>query len=271
MGILGYHMHGCTEHESHRGEFMIWPIIVIGIFVLLIGVVVVVISYNRKQREKLESLANSLNLELCQGSWAEQAKLVGKYRDRSLLIKNIYHSTGKSGYFTYRVTLESKSPMRRYSGINMSHQGGSPALFTKIGRVFTSGSILFDNPEFDSKVITKAPDEVEAKQLIDIEVQQEILNMGRGTTAIKDGTIYFEAYGQAQDKPAKVRESLLHLYKLEEKLLRLSPQESSSFDDRAYAGSYDEERPLPDPGDTVSAEDVEMEFLDDGKGYYTGD
>jgi hypothetical protein len=250
---------------------MFVPVIIIGIIFLFIGVFIVVINFNRAQRRKLEALASNLGLELRQGSWAEQPKLVGKYQDRPVEIKNIYHSTGKSGYFTYRATLTSKSAMKRVNGINISHQGGSPGLFTKIGRAFTPSTITLDNPEFDTKVILKAYDGIVAREFIDVELQQDVLNMGRGTTAIKDGTIFFEAYGQAQDKPDQVAEALRYLYKIEEKLLRLSPELSMASADPAYTGSYDNDKPRPRLDADISAKDVEMEFLDNGKKYYTGD
>jgi hypothetical protein len=142
---------------------MFVPVIIIGIIFLFIGVFIVVINFNRAQRRKLEALASNLGLELRQGSWAEQPKLVGKYQDRPVEIKNIYHSTGKSGYFTYRATLTSKSAMKLVNGINISHQGGSPGLFTKIGRAFTPSTITLDNPEFDTKVILKAYDGIVAR------------------------------------------------------------------------------------------------------------
>jgi len=135
--------------------------------------------------------------------------------------------------------------------------------------------MTFDHEEFDSKVIVKATDEMEARQIIDMEVQQDVLNIGRGTTAIKDGTVYFEAYGTIQQHERRIPEILRYLAKMEEKLLRIKPPYAKT--DPEYAGSYSSKSSsFPEVStnpQSTSAPDTspEMTFWDEDDSYYKGE
>lgn len=210
--------------------------IIIGVGIIIAGIAVLLIRYSKQQREKLLRIAGDLGMVVIdKGRW-RQSELTGMHRDRELRMKNIYHSTGKSGYYTFRVTMRSESLAAFSSPITISHLGRMPGLLTRIGRAFTSRTITFDHEEFDSKVIVKATDEMEASQIVDIEVQQDVLNIGRGTTAVTDGTIYFEAYGTIQQHEQRIPEILRYLHKMEEKLLRIKPAYAGT--DPEYSGSY---------------------------------
>ena len=212
------------------------PWIIIGVFIFVIGIAVVAIKYSKQQREKLVRIADNLGMKFNDKGWWQQPELTGMYRERELRMKNIYHSTGRSGYYTCRVTMRSESLAAFSSPITISHLGRMPGLFTRIGRAFTSRTMTFDHEEFDSKVIVKATDEMEARQIIDMEVQQDVLNIGRGTTAVKDGTVYFETYGTIQQHEQRIPDILRYLHKMEEKLLRIKPAYAET--DSEYLGSY---------------------------------
>ena len=245
--------------------------IIIGIAAIIAGIGVAVIKYSKQQREKLIRIADNLGMQIIDKGMWHRPELVGVYRDRELRMKNIYHSTGKSGYYTYRVTIRLEGLDAFSSPINISNLGRMPGLFTSIGRAFTSRTITFDHEEFDSKVIVKAPDEMEARQIIDMEVQQDVLNIGRGTTAVKDGTVYFEAYGTIQQHERRIPEILTYLFKMEEKLLRIKSPFAKT--DPEYAGSYsNKSSPFPDVStNPQSTSTPEMTFWDEDDSYYKGE
>jgi len=248
-------------------NMVLWIIIALGAVILIFAIVRGIRAYNISQRKQFEEFAGRLGLRITDRGWTQQPLLSGTYREKEIQIEDIYHSTGKSGYFTHRITMQSDSPAALGPAISMSYQRGLPKLFAKIGRAFTSNSILFDNEEFDSKVITKAPDEMAARSIIDMEVQQAVLNLGKGSTNIKDGTVYFEAMGTARQNESMIQDILLLLYRLDEKLLRIKPAHKSK--DPEYSGSYEG---TGNEVSTSAANDssAEMTFMDEDK-YYTGD
>ena len=253
---------------------VLWILIATGALIFIFAIVGGIRAYNISQRKQFEEFTERIGFRITDRGWTKQPLLTGTYNDKDIQIEDIYHSTGKSGYFTHRITMQSDSPAALGPAISMSHQGGLPKFLLKIGRAFTASSILFDNVEFDSKVITKTADEMAARTIIDAEVQQAVLNLGKGATNIKDGTVYFEAMGTARQHESMMQDIQLYLFRLEEKLLRIKPADKGK--DPEYSGSYEDsygDGPVvtatTSPG-SESDSSAEMTFMDDDK-YYTGD
>ena len=195
-------------------------IISVIIFIAIFGVVGIyaVVRYSMKRRERFAAFAESMGMEVIKGRWNEQPKLRGTYSGRAVQVQDVVHSTGKSVYFTYKITYESAFRARDMVSIKISRHGSMINFFFNIGKIFGYKTVPFDNFEFDSWVIVRSRNPEFAQALIDVELQQDIPNLRKGWFVIKGNTITFEEYGQAQDNEDHVREVLPLLDKIEKKL-----------------------------------------------------
>jgi len=200
--------------------YVILPIIIILAVVIGIGIYVAII-YSRRRNERFATFAEGLGMEVVKGRWTEQPKLRGSYSGRRVQIQDIAHSTGKSVYFTYKITYESAVQSRERVSVNISRHGLITNFFLNIGKIFGYKTVPFDNFEFDSCAIVRSSNADFARALLDVELQQDIQNLRKGWIVIRGDKITFEEYGQAQDNENHVREVLPLLDKIEGKLNRL--------------------------------------------------
>ncbi len=213
----------------------IYPaIIVLGL--LVAGLVVfAVVRVSKRQEERLDSLATGLGMEVAKGRWWEQPTLHGEYGGKRIAIKNIYHSTGKSGYYTYKVSYLTNATSPANVFVNISRFGPVSWFFINIARAFGMKVVDFDDSEFKSSAVVKSKDEPFALSLIDMEIQQGIKNLRKGSIDIKGNEIIYEAFGMVQDNEEHVHNVLRFMEQLGRKLEYVTGKRSSSFDESGLA------------------------------------
>jgi hypothetical protein len=194
--------------------------IILGVAVVMVGVFAAV-KYSRRTNSQFNELAETFNLEVVKGKWYEQPLLRGKHAGRGISIRNIYHSTGQSGYFTYRISYDAASKSPSKVDINISKYGGVSKFFLNIARLFGYRTVPFDNYEFEHIAIVTSKDDEYARRLIDLELQQDIENIARGRITLKGSEFTYEALGMAQDNEERIQGALGLLNKFDSKLARL--------------------------------------------------
>jgi hypothetical protein len=194
-------------------------------------VIYIVVSVLKQQHHKLLGFAEGMGLEVVKGRFWEQPTLHGTYGDRSIQIKNIYHSTGKSGYYTYKIFYESLAFCHETVEVRIGRYGSISRFFINIAKAFGYKVVSFDDSEFNSSAIVRSSNDDFALSLVDFGLQQDIQNIGKGKIIIKGYDITYEAYGQAQDNEERVHEILPFLNKVERKLERLDTDYSDTYEE----------------------------------------
>jgi len=202
------------------------------ILAVIVSVIIfIVVKYNRQRGTGFTAFANSMGMEVIKGRWWEEPKLRGTYSGRPVQVQDIAHSTGKSAFYTYKITYESASVSGDKVSINISRHGVISDLLLNIGKYFGYKTVSFDNPEFDASVIVRSSNHEFARALIDVELQKGIQDLRKGWIAIKGNAITFEEYGQAQNNRSRIGEVLPLLDKIEKKLPRLCSTTFETYDE----------------------------------------
>lgn len=201
----------------------IYPAIIVLSLLVIFLVIYAIIRYTRGREEKLGSLADGLGMEIVKGRWWDQSTLYGTYGDKDLVIRNIYHSTGKSGYYTYKVNyiLDAVSPEK--VTVNISRLGPGSWFFINLARGFGMKVVDFDDSEFKSAAMVRSRNEDFARRLIDYEIQQDIKNLAKGKITVKGSEVIYEDYGMAQDNEERIHAVLPILGKIDRKLEKMVP------------------------------------------------
>ena len=178
------------------------------IFIVLIYIIGAIINrvMKGKQDRAMKELGSALSLEYIEGSLVHPPRLAGTYQSREVTVENVSHSHGREQKPFFRVVMRTSIPIPDSIRVHTSLSFGPvTGLFTEIGEFFGVHDIHFDNSVFDEKFLVRGRNELLVKAVLDAEVQEALLSIGRVNLVVQHDEIIYEDEGTAPENESRIR------------------------------------------------------------------
>jgi len=178
------------------------------IFIILLYIIGAIINrvVKGRQDQAMKELGSALSLEYIEGGMMHRPRLAGTYQGRDVMVENTVHSRGREQKPFFRVVMHTNVGIPDSIRVHNTRSFGPvTGLFTEIGEFFGVHDIPFDNSVFDEKFVVRGRNEHLVKGVLDAEVQEALINIGRVNLVIQDDEIIYEDEGNAPENESRIR------------------------------------------------------------------